>query len=150
MICPDCGYRFPEKEKHEEKASDAEILSTWKKPKEVEVVKVTYNRHKKKGKPDSMRVDYYYDICNKYSVWICLDHSNPFAKKKALQWIKNVTESDVRIKNVDELLEKKYLFKKPEKIIVNLNKDPVEITGYIFPEKQGTLFDEKVLEKIIF
>jgi len=85
MVCPDCGYDFPEPEPNLERtASDAPLMEEesieW-----VEVVGTTYNRHQKLGKKDSMRVDYWISEFDKYSQWVCLDHDG-FARRKAESW----------------------------------------------------------------
>jgi DNA repair protein RadD len=126
VICPDCGYVFPQKEKHDETASDADILSKWKKPEEIEITKVYYSRHEKLGKPDSLKVEYFVSLYESYNTWVCVQHQG-FAKKKADQWIKNVT--DKKINSVDEALSACDYFRKPLKIIVNKNGKYPEIIG---------------------
>lgn len=137
MECPDCGHIFPQKDKqkdkHDEKASNADILSKWKKPQEYEVLNTSYSRHQKTGKPDSVRVSYYYDAYNSFNEYICLDHGG-FASKKAKQWIKNRTNKDIY--NVDELLEEISNFPKPVKIVVDENDKFPKIKGYYFEEKK--------------
>lgn len=88
-ICPDCGYDFPKpKLKHGTRASDGSVLGdgeTW----EISVTRVYYSRHKKKDKPDSMRVDYVVPGFGNHpqSEWICLEHEG-YARKMAEQWWK--------------------------------------------------------------
>jgi DNA repair protein RadD len=144
MVCPDCGYEFPQAPKHEEKASDADILSKWKKPEEVEIQSVYYSRHSKTGKPDSLRVDYYYGMIDKYSEWICLQHEG-FAKRKAMQWIRKVT--DLNIDTVDEALEHCSEFKQPSKIIVDNNSKYPAVVGYLFEEKKEEVISQNIPEK---
>jgi len=136
MKCPDCGYEFPEGEKHEEKASEEEILSTWKKPKTVDVKNVIYSKHEKIGKTPSMKVSYYYDLYSSYNEWICLDHIG-FAQRKAASWIKERTDEDIQ--TVDEAIKyfnSKNNFKEAVKIIVDVNDKFPKITGYILEEKE--------------
>lgn len=129
MQCPDCGYEFPARDKHEDRASDKSILSEWKKPHEVEIIKTLYSRHSKKGKPDSLRVDYYFSQFGHYSEWVCVEHFG-YPKQKAIQWLSNVT--DEKIENVSDALSKCDNFKKPQKIIVDENSEYPKIVGYIF------------------
>jgi DNA repair protein RadD len=131
QICPFCGHEFPQKDKHEQEASNADILSKWKKPEKVEIQNILYSRHQKVGKPDSLRVDYYQDIYQSYTTWVCLDHEQ-YAKKKALQWIRKMTDLD--IKTVDDALDKCDSFKKPSHIMVDKNGKYPEIISYIFNE----------------
>lgn len=147
MECPECGFIFIGKNKHEEKASETEIISVWKKPLEVEIKEISYSKHEKQGKIPSLRVDYYYSFFEKYSEWICLDHTG-FARKKALQWISNVTEYD--IKTVDEALKYCEYFKKPKKIIVDLNDKFPKVVGYSFEDDTKEDDLELKLERLIF
>jgi DNA repair protein RadD len=129
LTCPDCGYEFPLPERHDDEASTENILSKWKPPVEYEVHHVTYSRHEKKDKPDSMRVDYHIDMGTRFSEYICLDHDG-FAKKKALQWVAKRTSE--RIDTVDVALICKELFRQPKSILVNENDKFPRIVSYIF------------------
>jgi DNA repair protein RadD len=136
MICPDCGHVFPQKDKHEDTASEADILSKWKKPIEYTVESVNYSRHQKAGKPDSLRVEY---VCDQYGIikvseWICVQHQG-FARKKAEKWLKRVT--DMEINTVEEALKVCSMFEKPIKIIVDSNGHYPSITARIFAPKKS-------------
>lgn len=86
MQCPECGHEFigePKEAKHEVIPSGAPIIDygqaqTWERP------SVSVFRHKKQGKPDSLKVVYRNGI-NTVSEWVCLDHTG-YAKTKAGQW----------------------------------------------------------------
>jgi len=136
MICPDCGHVFPQKDKHEDTASEADILSRWKKPIEYTVESVNYSRHCKAGKPDSLRVEY---VCDQYGIikvseWICVQHQG-FAKKKAEKWVSRVT--DLKVDTVEEALKVCSTFEKPIKIIVDSNGHYPSITARIFAPKKS-------------
>lgn len=135
MICPNCGYVFPQKDKHSDTASDADILSKWKKPITFDVHDVTYSRHKKEGKPDSLMVEYstdeYHAVC--FREWVCIEHTG-FAKRKAVSWLQKRIDCD--ISTVTEALEMCKTFDRPEKIIVDENDKFPRISGYIFPPKK--------------
>lgn len=89
--CPECGHEFIQEAfaRHEEEPDEeSEILDreppkprfeTWK------VVKETYRRHQKPGKPDSLRVEYYCGGRRWISEWVCFEHQG-FARRKAEQW----------------------------------------------------------------
>jgi DNA repair protein RadD len=102
-ICPDCGERNApaalicaacgatikdfEIKPIDAKVSLAALLSaqreqtlTWH-----DVTRVDYKLHRKEGKPDSTRVDYYAGLLRCASEWICFDHGG-FATNKARQW----------------------------------------------------------------
>jgi DNA repair protein RadD len=86
-ICPTCGHEFPAKEQEVRKASNAAILSVQAAPQihTYPVDKVDYRLHRKEGKPDSIRVDYWSGIRMVASEWVCLEHDG-FAAGKAQSW----------------------------------------------------------------
>lgn len=99
--CPDCGYEFPPPTPNlDATASDAPILSSQIKAERVEVDSVDYARHRKMGKPDSVRVDYKCGL-REFNEWLCLDHEG-YARAKARQWMK---EHGAGAMSVDEALE---------------------------------------------
>ena len=134
--CLDCGYEFPENDKHEKTASEEDILSRWKKPETMEVFDVIYRRHDKVGKPPSVRVDYKVGAITSYSEWVCIEHGG-FARKKAEKWLKERTDQE--IKTVDFFLEVCHGFRKPEKIIVDENGKFPSVIGYVFKDKEQEL-----------
>lgn len=84
--CPDCGYLFPPPPPNfDAQASDAPILSSQVKAERIEVDFATYSRHRKMGKPDSVKVDYHCGL-RTFSEWVCLDHGG-YAEAKARQWM---------------------------------------------------------------
>lgn len=92
--CPHCGWRIPPQEVeraeaeerdrklHEEKAARRSILGS--EPEEFEVSSVSVHRHKKPGRPDSLRVQYRCGLST-FREWVCLDHPG-FAGQKARRW----------------------------------------------------------------
>ena len=93
-ICPNCGWEIPkqeiermeaeakEKRMHEAEHSNRSILSS--EPETLKVNDVFVERHKKPGKPDSIRVQYRCGL-SVFREWICLDHGG-VAEKKAREW----------------------------------------------------------------
>jgi DNA repair protein RadD len=82
--CPDCGYAFPPPaEKLKSKASTEAILSN-REPQWVKIDHVSYAKHRKSGKPPSLRIDYQCGLVT-YSEWVCLEHKG-YARKKAEIW----------------------------------------------------------------
>lgn len=157
MECPECGYLFPEKDKHEDSASEKSIMSKWIKPKNYDIVRVQYSKHYKQNNPSappSLRVDYYYSIYEKFSQWVPLESEKGqyFAKK----WLKDVTNET--IKDVDHALSIcETAFRKPNKILVNENGKFPEIIGRLFDsdipnlkEEENNIDIDKALESIIF
>lgn len=93
MECDVCGYLFEAQESgpaHEARARNAVLLA----PAGVRadtvypVTRVAYLVHKKPGKPDSMRVDYYSGMRRVASEWVCFDHDG-YAREKAAHWWKS-------------------------------------------------------------
>ena len=114
-ICPHCGWEIPKKivEKaeaeererrlHEIAASNGSILSGA--PEDLEVHSVAVRRHKKEGKPDSLRVEYRCGL-SVTREWICLDHDGPAGHKACDWWIKRFGPP---APTVDEALQNLFL-----------------------------------------
>ena len=99
MTCPECGYQFPIKKKVFKEASERELLS-FEEPARppIEVVGVEFKRHRKEGKPDSVRMDMYQEhgYFPVHSTWLCFDHDGSAASKaKAMftRWIGDCVDS---------------------------------------------------------
>lgn len=75
LICPECGFEFPAPTlNHSSSSYRGAMLSSQVQAKWVDVDSVTYRRHRKEGKPDSIRVTYSYGFFEEVSEWICPDH----------------------------------------------------------------------------
>jgi len=73
-VCAGCGHEFPAPEpSHEKNAYGGAVLSSQVQAEWVEVDDVTYQRHQKAGKPDSVRVTYHCGI-KMVNEWLCPDH----------------------------------------------------------------------------
>jgi DNA repair protein RadD len=82
---PMCGMEFPKNVKIAAGASTFELIAGLVPRRETfEVSTVSYRIHKKEGKPDSMRVDYYCGL-RRFSEYIALDHGG-YAARLARQW----------------------------------------------------------------
>ncbi len=90
--CPDCGYAFPPPEQsfHDNKATEAGILSDQVSDTEYEVHDVLWAVHRKRDAPEnapkSMRVSYVIGM-NPQCEFICFEHTG-YARKKAEMWWK--------------------------------------------------------------
>jgi len=89
--CPECGYTFPppEREKHDNTATTAGVLTGQVEDNCVLVTDVRYRVHTKQGAPDdaprTLRVEYRI-AWNKYiSEWVCFEHVG-YARTKAEAW----------------------------------------------------------------
>lgn len=127
VICPDCGmddyttmqhqctYEFPLEEGKPNlthQAADGEFIAQLNEPENVNITHVTYSRHTKPGKPDSLRVTYHASLTSQYQEWVTLEHTGP-ARMRAFTWWKirtgpeskapmTVTEALQRIKELRE------------------------------------------------
>jgi DNA repair protein RadD len=119
-FCPDCGYVFLENPRHEDTASEADIISKKLPPEWVDIDDVQYYRHSKDDKPDSMRVEYMQGYKCIVKEFICLEHGG-YATRKAVEWIDKRFILD-EVKCVDDLLNFSSLFIKPSKILVDYNE----------------------------
>lgn len=92
--CPACGFEWVILDgevgsKHDDKPAEATILGTPKgSPIERWAVNFTrYQRHDKRGKTSSLRVDYECGFQQRVSEWVCFEHpAGSFPRKKAEQW----------------------------------------------------------------
>lgn len=91
--CPDCGYIFPPPQatNMSHSASGEAILSGQAVYTDLDVGRVYYSVHRKKGADDSvpktMRVDYEIGFKQYQSEWVCPGHSG-YARNKFLKWWK--------------------------------------------------------------
>jgi len=80
QYCP-CGYKFPAPElNHSSKAYEGAVLSSQVVAEWVDVDDVIYQRHKKLGKPDSVKVTYFCGI-TQINEWLCPDHGGYAASR---------------------------------------------------------------------
>ena len=132
MECPECGYIFPQKDKHDDKVSDKDIISTYKKPETLDVTSINFSRHYgKPGKQDTLRVDYHVGLM-RYSEWVCIEHEG-FAGNKAKQWLAKRTNQEIN--TIDEAVELSDNFRQVESIIVNFNEQYPKIIGFLFEDQ---------------
>lgn len=78
--CP-CGYKFPDPElNHGHTSYSGAVLSSQVQAEWVDVDAVDYARHRKDGKPDSIKVTYHCGMVS-ISEWLCPDHGGYAASK---------------------------------------------------------------------
>ena len=81
LQCHVCGHEFPPRTlNHGSKSYEGAMLSGQVKAEWVDVDSVLYHRHRKEGKPDSIKVTYY---CGMRSVneWLCPNHGGYAASR---------------------------------------------------------------------
>lgn len=139
--CPHCGYEFPPPEINlDAKASEAAVLSPQVKAKQHRVNRIAYFRHKKEGKPDTMRVDY---LCGyeTYREWVCLEHSG-LPREKACNWWKSRSSARPPA-TITEALERTKELVSPINIYVKKIGKYHEITSVDFVEIEDVDFIEE-------
>jgi DNA repair protein RadD len=101
-----CGYVFPPPEPDlQAQASNAPILSTQYLPTTYDIDNIGFRVHRKKGKPDSLRVDY---LAGTWpfqrtiaTEWVCLAHSG-YAKAKAIRWWMKFMPDHKSVSNIND------------------------------------------------
>jgi DNA repair protein RadD len=89
--CPECGHEFPppQRERHDQQATTAGILSGEVTETEYEVRDVSYSVHVKRdapeGHPRTLRVDYQVGFDQWQSEWVCPEHTG-YARGKFEAW----------------------------------------------------------------
>jgi len=158
-VCPPCGYIFPEAEAtrithnqnfnskddpiYKEMAGDSR--------RGYEIYDVSYRRHKKAGKPDSIKVDYLSTTAKYGSVaeWISPHSDSEWAVQNCWKFFKDRGRELPRLladMTIDELLIEAEYLKKPIKIIVDETGEWARIKDYIYGEQKssGSSYSESV------
>ena len=121
QLCPECGFQFPAPTLNHSSSSyrgamlSSQVVAEW-----YDVDSVAYARHKKEGKPDSVKVTYYAGLMA-VSEWLCPDHGGYAASRYAAR--KALLTSDAN--STDDALNECQFWVKPSKIKVKpSNHDP--------------------------
>ena len=129
-FCEICGAEFPRNLKLTEQPSIQEVIAgDIPQIHTYDISNIVYRIHNKKGRPDSMRVDYYCGL-RRFSEFVCLDHKG-YALRVAENWWRQRCVWGVPpsvadgMKAVDHLLT-------PIKVNVLEKKRYPEICGYEF------------------
>jgi DNA repair protein RadD len=81
QICPECGFQFPAPTlNHAAVSYGGAMLSSQVQAEWLDVEDVLYARHRKEGKPDSVKVTYYCGLTG-VSEWLCPDHGGYAASR---------------------------------------------------------------------
>jgi DNA repair protein RadD len=81
QICPECGFQFPAPTlNHAAVSYGGAMLSSQVQAEWLDVEDVMYARHRKEGKPDSVKVTYYCGLTG-VSEWLCPDHGGYAASR---------------------------------------------------------------------
>lgn len=145
-LCPSCGHEFDiNGMQTSTTASDAVIIDVEAaKPKLLDVDFVEYRRHKKDGKPDSMRVDYFAELKCVASEWVCPQHFGR-ARENAERWldrrapsVPSTTDEALALADAGALLE-------PSKIRVERDGKFTRVTGYVFDDDAEAKRDARMI-----
>jgi DNA repair protein RadD len=139
-ICSSCGKVFPVVERKRTlpgtRASNLEVLrgslmkAKFDGKQILQVVKHSVVLHQKLNKPTSVRVDYYLNMLDKVSEWICPEHTG-YAKTQALKWWNLHTGNDDMPETAEDLRYAMHNVGLAQKIVVELDNDfPRIITRY--------------------
>jgi DNA repair protein RadD len=136
LYCPSCGalMREPKADKAVE-ASNHAVMAAQAASRiyDYTVDRVTYRRHRKEGKADSMQVEYWSGMQMVAREWVCLDHGG-FAAEKARIWVhkrNNIIDTPTC---TDEAIEWCDGFAVPKRIKVNMAGQFPTIVSYEFEE----------------
>lgn len=133
--CDQCGYEFIFNETPiSTKASTLDLVYV---PKNVEppniveytVDRVTYRRHTKKGRPDSIKVTYHCNLLS-FKTYLCFEHGG-YATTKAKEWWRKMTDVITAPHTTDDALLLIDKLAIARKIRVWIKTDYNEILDYI-------------------
>lgn len=133
--CIACGHEFLFKVKITESSSELSIVKK-EKPQKLTVSSVSYNRHKKKGRPDSLRIDYLVGL-RKYHKWLSIESNSLSAAEYAFRAVENMLKDGEAINTkytVETLLKNSNKFKEPKYIVVDVNEKYPEIKEVIYED----------------
>jgi DNA repair protein RadD len=134
--CPACGYAFPKREpNHGDTAFEGNVISGA--PTVIQVVDFWVSRHKKAGKPDSVKLSFFDKMEKEYCMWLALDHGG-YATDKALPIVR---QFGGKATTVEHALQEWTHWKKPVLISVRQEGRFTRILGIKFalPEEQRSL-----------
>lgn len=128
--CIKCGGEFLREVKFEKTADERELIATGEiETHELKVDRVTYTRHKKRDRPDSLKVSYFCGF-QMFQEWIHLEN-HAFALHRAHNWwrrrspVEPPATVDDALEHVNELLI-------PSHIRVWISRQHPEIISYAF------------------
>ena len=153
-VCPYCNYEFPRPEKLSPEASTEDLVVDKKQPPEIPidifpVGNMVASRHTKKGRPDSVRVDYYCGY-RKFSEWVGVEHPSTWMKRQArMWWVRHAKDRRAPLpKTVQEMLETfNEAVRRPSHIKVKMSHPYPRIVDYDFtgdgfpPQEAPTSFN---------
>lgn len=129
LLCPDCGYQWPPPEPNIEHRATTKAIMSNGAPEWVEVTDVAYFRHKKIGKPPSLRVEYRCGFVQ-HRKWVCFEHEGRARSTAVMWWRKRSV--DPPPSTVDAALDEAPYLPKPAFIAVRPVGKFTEVVGERF------------------
>jgi DNA repair protein RadD len=135
--CPYCGHFFATPTKLLEKASGLEVMKTKEDEpivEEIPVTTITYNRHEKKGRADSLVVGYHCiaeGIPRMFKEYVCLEHEGK-ARDYAHRWWTERCPQIAPPSTVQRAIDLSKQLRIPRAIRVWVNKRHPEIMSYVY------------------
>ena len=139
--CPDCGHVFEDmgRKEHESTAYSGAVLTTQYQVEQYNIKSIKYSLHKKKDKPDSVKVTYdcsdsffrQFDIYE----WLCPEHGGAATKiyKKTMQNELKIQDPPDNAKDLLQMLkEDNKNIKRPRKIIAKFDGSFYSVTKRIY------------------
>ena len=134
-FCTACGAEFHAQIKFGPNASTDELIRQGTpEVSKFKVDRVTYNVHRKEGRPDSIEVSYFTGL-RMFKEWVCLEHEG-YAKKKSRDWWRQRTShADNVPQTTFEAMQRITNLRVPTHINVWVNKKHPEIMGYLYEQQ---------------
>lgn len=140
MTCAACGatIKIPDLEVKKVSVSRHALLSIQVATTVIwhDVTRVGYAIHRKEGKPDSLRVDYFAGLLRVASEWVCFDHQG-FAQQKAQQWYQKrkpegYSHAPGSTAQIMEWIDDSFSLLEPSRIATRQNGKFTEIVSHEF------------------
>jgi DNA repair protein RadD len=140
-VCGFCGYAFPVVAPHGTTAYDGAVMMGQVKAETVQIAGVWYSRHKKAGKPDSVKVTFYTKLDKEYYTYLGLDHGGYFAEKS----LAIVRRFGGKATNVTDALKESIVsWRKPVAISVKPRGPYFDVVGIAFDDTVKPEVNHKV------
>jgi DNA repair protein RadD len=131
-----CGFEFLRTVNLVASAGTGQLIAGVKEvqpPVRVEVQSVKYTRHRKQGKPDSVKVTYQCGL-RLFSEWVCPEHPG-FAGNAAARWWLYRSDAPTPM-DTAEFLQRVETLREPKAVFIQRQEKHDRVIDYDFNEKQ--------------
>lgn len=143
-FCTNCGYEFEFKSKLNQEASTEELIKAdLPVVEEFPVDHITYSKHMKQGKPDSVKVSYYSKL-HMFNEFVGIQHGGN-TTRRALDWWRERSE-DKAPDTTEGILNATETLRSPTHVRVWTNKKYPEILAFCY---DGTGFGKEEPDPLI-